>query len=316
MGGGTDAGSAAARETFREILRRVRDGETAERILEASGEHWYRRFQPRERLILLGCGHISRALCPIAASLGFAVTAVDDRPSFADPSRFPDAEAVLCDAFPAAVGRLEIGARDYVAVLTRGHRWDAECLRAVLSGAVPSYLGMVGSRRRAAALRRQLTGEGLDPALLDRIHAPIGLDIHALTVPEIAVSIAAELVAHRRRDLDRRSRSRILTDGGIPLDVLTFLAEDPAPRAVLTVIGTEGSTPVKSGAMMGTDALGRTVGTIGGGCGEADLLRAARRICGMGTRRLMEVELDADPEAEEGMVCGGSMEVLIEDVTG
>lgn len=121
----------------------------------------------------------------------------DDRPSFANHSRFPEAKQIVCDLFPAAIEKIGIRESDYVAVITRGHRYDADCLRELLRGIMPRYLGMIGSKRRTVGLLNMLEEEGFSRADLDRIHTPIGLDIGALTVKEIAISIVAELIAER-----------------------------------------------------------------------------------------------------------------------
>lgn len=123
----------------------------------------------------------------------------DDRPSFANHPRFPEAKQIVCDLFPAAIEKIGIRESDYVAVITRGHRYDADCLRELLRGIMPRYLGMIGSKRRTVGLLNMLEEEGFSRADLDRIHTPIGLDIGALTVKEIAISIVAELIAERRR---------------------------------------------------------------------------------------------------------------------
>ena len=301
------------RAQFEEILRLVRSGASASYSLEADGTQYLRNFRPRERLLLLGGGHIAQPLCRYAADLGFSVTVVDDRPSFANRARFPEAAEVLCDAFPHAIQSLQIGEQDYVAVITRGHRYDADCLRAILAGPFPKYLGMIGSRRRVFGLWNLLEEEGFSRAVLKQIHAPIGLDINALTIQEIAVSIAAQLIQCRRKGVSRRSGSAILTAEDIDLPLLEFLAEDPAPKVLLTVYETSGSTPVKSGAMMAADRNRRCVGTIGGGCGEAAVLSDAYRLIGTGGRRCVTVDMSNDVAEEEGMVCGGQMKVLLED---
>jgi xanthine dehydrogenase accessory factor len=141
------------------------------------------------------------------------------------------------------------------------------------------------------------------------------MDIGALTVKEIAVSILAELIQCRRQDTSRRSKSAVLTVEDIDLPLLRFLAEDPAPKALLTVLETQGSTPVKSGAMMAVDKALRTAGTIGGGCGENAVLMDAVRLIGTGGRRCVTVDMSNDVAEEEGMVCGGKMTVLLQDVT-
>ena len=302
-------------EQLKEIYRTVGAGGQAELTFEADGERYTRAFCPPERLIVLGCGHIGQALCRYAADLGFAVTAVDERPDYANYTQMPEAAEILCDSFPNAVAQLAVTENDYVAVLTRGHRFDADCLRAILPGAFPKYLGMIGSKRRIALLLQQLEREGFSRGDLDRIHAPIGVSINALTVKEIAVSIVAELIACRRAGLDRRAKETRLAAEDIDRALLKFLACDESPKALLLVYEASGSTPVKSGAMMAVDRLGRTVGTIGGGCSEAAVLTDARRIIGTGQRRSVAVDMSNDIAAEEGMVCGGRMKVLIEDVS-
>ena len=297
---------------FSHILAETGAGRAASLVREAEGQRFVRRFVPEERLILLGGGHIARPLCAMGAMLGFAVTVVDDRPAFANTARFPAAAHVVCDGFAAAIEALQIRPTDYVCVITRGHRWDGECLRVILRGAMPFYLGMIGSRRRVTSLLKLLAEEGFDPGKLSDIHTPIGLKIGAETPAEIAVSICAELVQTRRAQADGDDvLERTDTDPAL----LAFLAEDAAPGALMLVLSTSGSTPVEAGAVMAIDDMGRSFGTIGGGCGEAEVMRTARRLIGTGQRELVEVDMSNDFAMEEGMVCGGRMLVLAEDVS-
>ncbi|MBR4691125.1 MAG: XdhC family protein [Oscillospiraceae bacterium] len=300
---------------LKEVYRAVAEGKEAALTFTADGEEYLRSFHPPERLILLGCGNIGQELCRYAADLGFTVTAVDERPAFANRTLMPDAAEILCSDFPDAIRRLQITERNYVCVITRGHRFDADCLREILPGAYPRYLGMIGSKRRVALLMKQLESEGFGPDALKRIHAPIGISINALTVKEIAISIVAELIQCRRAGLDRRSKETRLTAEDIDLRLLEFLTCDDVPKALLLVYETSGSTPVKSGAMMAVDKVGRTVGTIGGGCGEGAVLKDAYRIIGSGTQCTVTVDMSNDIAEAEGMVCGGEMKVLIADVS-
>ena len=299
---------------FDELYQAVCAGQPAALTLAAEGTAYVRNFRPKERLILLGGGHIAQPLCRYGADLGFAVTVVDDRPSLANRMRFPEAKEVICDAFPEALHSLRINAQDYVAVITRGHRYDAECLRTILSGTFPRYLGMIGSKRRVAGLFQLLQDEGIPGETLADIHAPIGLSINALTTQEIAVSIAAELIQCRRRDTPRRSESTTLVTEDIDLPVLEFLACDREPKALLMVLETSGSTPVKSGAMMALDRSLKTVGTIGGGCSEHAVLMEAHRLIGTNQCRCIQVDMGNDVAEDEGMVCGGQMKVLIQGI--
>ena len=283
---------------------------------EIDGIAYTCNFRPKERLILLGGGHIAQPLCRYGADLGFAVTVVDDRPSFANHARFPEAAEVVCDAFPKALSDLRIHESDYVAVITRGHRYDADCLRNILCGTFPKYLGMIGSGRRVRGLFQLLKDEGIPGELLEKIHAPIGLDINALTTQEIAISIAAELIQCRRKDTPRRSGSTVLVEEDIDLPLIELLSRSDEPKALLAVLETSGSTPVKSGAVMVVDHNFQSIGTIGGGCSEHSVLMEAYRLIGTTQSRCVHVDMSNDVAEEEGMVCGGQMKVLIQGIGG
>lgn len=303
------------KEQFAEILNQTRNNQTAQWAVDIDGTTYTRIFRPKERLILLGGGHIAQPLCTIAAMLGFAVTVVDDRPLFANHPRFPEAEHIVCDAFPHAIETLNIHAGDFVAVMTRGHRYDADCLRTVLAGVMPQYLGLLGSRRRTIALLNLLEQEGFKRTRLDTIHTSIGLDIGALSIQEIAVSIAAQLVQFRRQGLNRRSKSCILTEETFSEKVVADIVECQTPKALLLVYETSGSTPVKSGAFMTVDQNFQIKGTIGGGCSESAVLRDAFYLIGTGKRQSVTINMNHDVAAEEGMVCGGQMKVLLMDIS-
>jgi len=300
---------------FQEIASSLARGSCADLNLQVDGVRFIRRFVPEERLILLGGGHIAQPLCAMGSMLDFQVIVVDDRPDFANHQRFPEATRVICDSFDHALADLQIRSGDYVCVITRGHRWDGECLRRILRGETPSYLGMIGSRRRVTGLMALLTEEGFDPDALASIHAPIGLPIGGVTPAEIAVSICAQLVQHRRSLPQRAVEEGLLVQTNTDPALVQYLAEDAAPKALLLVLSSSGSTPVKSGAIMAVDALGRGHGTIGGGCGEAEAMTQGRRIIGTGGRKIIRVAMDNDVAASEGMVCGGTMDVLIEDLS-
>ena len=302
-------------DEFLRIIEELRAGRIARLSVTAGEESFTRVFMPMDRLILLGCGHVSHALYEFAVRLDFSVTAVDDRPDFANRERFPEADRVICSDFPSAVRELNICPGDFVCVLTRGHRWDCECIRAILSGeAMPTYLGMIGSHRRADGLRELLRDEGFDEERIAQLHAPIGLKIGAVTPHEIAVSICAQMITHRRNEsvkLDGNAMAQMNSDYAM----LEYLAYSDEPRAMLLVLDAGGSTPVKSGAMMAVNRLGKGYGTIGGGCGEAAAKAQARKLIGTGGSKIIELDMSSEVAEENGMVCGGSMRVLIEDIT-
>lgn len=296
---------------FADILDRLeRDGE-AVLTRTADGTLYRRKFARPPRLILLGAGHVSQAVAELASKVDFAVTVADDRPDFANRARFPEAAEIVCRSFGDAVEGLRIGARDYVCVLTRGHRWDADCLRAILWGMPPCYLGMMGSRRRVAGLLALLREEGFDPDRLARLHAPIGLPIGSATPAEIAVSIVAELIQVRR---SLPSEPGVLERMEAQDGLLRLAAEGTLPQAMLLVLETKGSAPAQSGALMLVDRAGRTAGTIGGGCAEGSALLTARRLLGTGRAQVISIDLTDETAEQDGMVCGGTMKVLVEDL--
>lgn len=267
---------------------------------------------PQERLIVLGGGHIALPVCEFAAKCGFNVCVVDDRPSFANTARFPLAQQVLCESFETAIEKLEVTAFDYVVVITRGHKHDADCLRALLPGQTPAYLGMIGSRRRVKGLLEMLKEEGFDEERLAGICTPIGLNIGAVTPGEIAISIMAEVIAHKRLP-EYGDASRFCIDSDLELSTLEYLAANREPKAVVTVIETKGSTPRGTGAKMAVSPIGQVTGSIGGGCSEAAVIRDAIAIIGTGRYKLMDIDLTGEVAESDGMVCGGTMKVLIED---
>lgn len=150
-----------------------------------------------QRLIIVGAGHIAQPLCELGAMLGFHVTVIDDRASFANRERFPQADIVMAKPFTAAIDSLRLDRHCYLISVTRGHAFDEEVVRAALKQP-GCFIGMIGSKRRSRAMLARLAEDGIDPALLDEIHAPLGLDLGAETPEEIAIAIIAEIIRERR----------------------------------------------------------------------------------------------------------------------
>ena len=266
---------------------------------------------PRERLIILGGGHIALPLCEFAAKCDFSVTVVDDRMDFANEGRFPLAREVICDSFENAINKLRITPYDFVVVITRGHRHDANCLRALFQQREPAYLGMIGSRRRVRGLLDMLKEEGLDEERLGQICTPIGLAIGAVSPAEIAISILSQVIEYKRL---HGGMNRAINTSDLDLSVVESLMQVQEPVALVTVVETKGSTPRGMGAMMYVYPDGRIVGSIGGGCSEAAILRDALDIIGTGTYKVIDIDMTGDVAESEGMVCGGIMKVLVEDI--
>ncbi|MDO4489666.1 MAG: XdhC family protein [Lachnospiraceae bacterium] len=265
---------------------------------------------PRERLIICGGGHVALQVAEFAAKCDFHVIVCDERPEFANEQRFPWAKQVLCAPFGECIRELKLTPFDFVVIVTRGHACDRECLRHVLAGSEPAYTGMIGSRSRVAKVLEQLREEGYDKDRIQRVCTPIGLPIGADIPAEIAISILAELITYKRKP--EVTRDRICNDSDLTLDVLEYIAEDDSPKAVVTILTSQGSTPRKAGSKMTVDAQGRIRGSVGGGLGEATAIRLAKEMVGSGTYRVCRFDMNGDVAAEEGMVCGGTLKILIE----
>jgi xanthine dehydrogenase accessory factor len=148
-------------------------------------------------LYLFGAGHVAVNLYKVAHNAGFDVIVVDDRETYANRERFPEAREIYAEDFERTMAKLAPNESAYIVIVTRGHRDDMRVLRwAVQTPA--RYVGMIGSRRKVIAIYHELEKEGLPPELFDRVHAPVGLDIGSVTPEEIAVAITAELIAIRR----------------------------------------------------------------------------------------------------------------------
>ena len=154
-------------------------------------------IEPSPAVYVIGAGHVGYYLAKFAHEAGFLVHVVDDREAFANRERFPTAAEVVVEDVPAWLAAATLPPSSYVVIVTRGHRHDLDALRAVVQRDL-RYVGLIGSRAKVARVYEQLAEEGVDPERFAHVHAPIGLDLGAVTPQEIAVSILAELIAVRR----------------------------------------------------------------------------------------------------------------------
>jgi xanthine/CO dehydrogenase XdhC/CoxF family maturation factor len=154
--------------------------------------------RPLPQLIVCGGGHVGQAVARAGRLLDFQVTVIDDRAEFASREKFPDESIhLMADDFIAALQMLRITPASHIVIVTRGHKHDEMCLREVIDKPA-RYIGMIGSRRRTTTIRTLLQRDGVSAALLEKLHAPIGLDIGAQTPEEIALAILAEIILLRR----------------------------------------------------------------------------------------------------------------------
>lgn len=279
-------------------------------IMEIDGAQVYvDHISSQKNLIICGAGHVSMPIIALGKMLGFHVTVLEDRPSFADHARSAGADEVICDNFADGLAQVEGGTDSYFVVVTRGHRYDEVCLEEILKKDY-DYVGMMGSRARSAIVKRHLKETGFPEEQVEAVHTPIGLDIHGESPEEIAVSIMGEIIEHK----NRKKRSF-----GYPdelLEALIKLEEDGTEAVLATIIRRRGSAPREVGTKMIIRTDGQMIGTIGGGCMEAAVRTEALRMLRNGENRpkVCNVNMSAADAEDEGMVCGGNIDVWLEVV--
>ena len=164
---------------------------------------------PTPTVWVFGGGHVSFYLVRAAKLAGFKANVIDDRPAFANTERFPDADETFVLDYDQVRGRFDFGQDDYVVLVTRGHQHDQQILAQIYDCSA-RYLGMIGSKSKIAKMWQRLEAQGIDRAYLDRVHAPIGLNIGADNPEEISISVMAEIIRERRLgkvEATRRKRS-------------------------------------------------------------------------------------------------------------
>ena len=263
-----------------------------------------------KKLVICGAGHVSMPVIEIAKMMGFHVTAIDDRENFIQNALSHGADEGVCSGFEQALADIPGDPDTFFIIVTRGHLSDSECLLSIVNKPY-AYIGMIGSRRKVGLVRQMLADSGIAQDVIDSVHMPVGLDIGAETPEEIAVSIMAEIIAVKNRT--RKSE-------GIPADVMKKLMSAGRSDAVLaTIVSKKGSSPRAPGTRMLISGSGKITGTIGGGLAEALIMERAAEMLGRSKNGpqgpvLIYVDMSGKEVADEGMICGGAVEVLLEIV--
>ena len=181
-----------------EIAHRVAEVGSAESLMTAAGsEVFVEGFTTPPTLVMVGGGHVGKATADLAHMLGYQVYVVDDRPEFSNEERFPYAEEVVVAPYDRWADQLTLNVNSFVVVATRGHRFDDMALESAMATRA-RYIGLLGSRRKTLMIYQRLTRQGIPVERLKQVHAPIGLDIGALTPEELAVSVMSEVIMVRR----------------------------------------------------------------------------------------------------------------------
>jgi xanthine dehydrogenase accessory factor len=278
------------------------------RILQSRESTLFCEFVTGEKyMVVCGAGHISIPIIRMGKMLGFHVTVIDDRLSFANTARKEGADAVICKPFGEALEEIEGSVNHYFIIVTRGHKYDQDCLSQI-TGKANAYIGMIGSRARVKLVKDELEAEGISRQLLDQVYTPIGLKINAQTPEEIAVAIMAEIIQVKNGSQKSFGYPKEILDG------LTSTELSAMPKSLVTIVSRKGSAPREAGTKMIVMLDGSTIGTIGGGCVESEVCSAAREAARDKKPVFMKVDMTPGNAEDEGMVCGGIVEVYIEPV--
>ena len=259
-----------------------------------------------KKFVICGAGHISMPLIAMIRMLDCPVTVIDDRPYFADNARRAQATTVYCEPFEEALAKIPGDDDTFFIIVTRGHRYDEACLSAIVRKP-HAYIGMIGS---VGFVKESVIEGGGDPEVVSSVHTPIGLNIGAQTPEEIAIAIMAEII---------QVKNAVRRTGGYPREIVRELCGENAANTttvLATIVSRKGSAPRDVGTKMLILPDGHAIGTIGGGCVEADVMRRARMMLtspqDFPPFQLIEVDMTAEAAEDEGMVCGGIIEVLLE----
>lgn len=246
-------------------------------------------FSSQKELMICGAGHVAYELAKIASCLDFYIKVMDDREEFANKDRFDFVDEVICDEF----SHLEkyLIHNGYYVVVTRGHKDDYQCVKTILEHSY-EYLGMIGSKLKVKKTLNDLQNEGLSEDRLQTIHAPIGLDIHAKTPAEIAISILAQIIQEKNQKCTSFLSKELLDYKG--------------SGVLCIIIDKIGSSPRGIGSMMVVDKE-RMIDSIGGGAIENEVIKDAKSIHHV---TIKEYHLNNKDSEKLGMICGGSNSIL------
>ncbi|SJZ76544.1 XdhC family protein [Garciella nitratireducens] len=258
------------------------------------------------KVVICGAGHVALSTISLCKLLDLPVTVIDDRPSFTNKAIEVGADNIICESFESALDKIPGDKSTFFVIVTRGHRFDQLCLEKILKKE-SAYVGMMGSKVRVRRIFKELEEKGIAKEKLDQIYSPIGLKIGAETPAEIAVSIAAQII---------EIKQKIKGSSSYDAEILNAILGDKyrkIPKALVTIVSRKGSAPRKVGTKMMVLSDGSIIGTVGGGCVEANLRQKALECISKQSFELVQEDMTGTQE-EEGMVCGGIIEAFIEPI--
>ena len=257
-------------------------------------------------LIVCGAGHVGAACIRAASYLDMHITCIDDREDYAELARRMGADTVICGDYSAELKKIKGGENVYFLCMTRTHVLDELCLEQILLKP-HAYIGMLGASGKIRKIRSDLVEKGYSGELFDTVHSPVGLDISANTPEEIAIAVMAEIISVK-------NTGKIITNA-FDHEQLDAIASDTGNPLLLTVIRKHLTAPRDPGTKMVVMSSGEKWGTIGGGAAEAEALKIAREHMddpGFVTEIVRVGDIET---ADNGMICGGVVDVLFERIT-
>ncbi len=277
-------------------------------VINVDGVKIYAEFiRQSYRVVVCGSGHISISIIKMCKLLDLPVTVIDDRINFTNDAIRAGADNVICESFEKALNDIKGDKGTFFIIVTRGHRYDQTCLQKIIEKE-NAYIGMIGSKVRVKKVLDYLEDEGVSKEKLNEVYTPIGLKIRAETPAEIAVAIMAEIIEVKNKGIGSSTFSSELLNG-ILNDNYSGI-----PKALVTIVSRKGSAPREVGTKMIVLKDGTMIGTIGGGCVEANIRQTAFSCMDNNSVKLVKVDMTGKEAEDDGMVCGGVVELFVEPI--
>ncbi|MDS0524607.1 XdhC family protein [Clostridium sp. SHJSY1] len=287
---------------WRDILKKINfsNGSTLLKVND-NLEVFIEFVSSKPDLVICGGGHIALPLCQLGRMVEFKTTIIDDREEFANISRFPMADRVICKDFSKAIDEIKPNRSTYFVIITRGHKDDRKCLETILKNNF-FYVGMIGSKGKISYIINNLLENGFSKEEISKLHSPIGLNIGAQTPEEIAVSIIGEIILEKNQ-----KEASIIEE-----NILNSICNRKEPMILATIIDKHGSCPRGVGTKMLIYENTEFVGTVGGGSIENAVYEKALELIKNRKSSVEVYDLSNSEASNLGMVCGGSLKVLFE----
>lgn len=286
---------------FKNITNDI-DMESGTSTHKVNGEEIFlEEISGKSKLIICGGGHIALPLSRLGKMLGFEVVVIDNRQEFANIERFPHVDRVICSEFEEALDNENINSSTYIVIVTRGHKDDKRCLKKVIRTS-SRYIGMIGSKGKVAFTFNAMKEEGYKEEELNKVYSPIGLKISAQTPEEISISIFAEIIQVKNKNLSCN----------IEDDIMNAIESGTEDMVLATIVDKKGSSPRGTGAKMLVLKNGRCIGTVGGGSVENAVYEKAKELIDMKKCHIETYDLSNSKAATLGMACGGTVRVYFE----